>query len=99
MAIGPTRTLLRKQIIAAVVYEHGIDERLLTGRAKSHELVNARIDAAKRLKAIGLLNANIGVILNRDRSVIGYYLNKQTRNNSLDRLRFKYLHRLMPKDV
>jgi hypothetical protein len=99
VGIGPTRTQQRKEIIAAIIYEYGIDERLLTGKAKSHALVNARIDAAQRLRAIGLYHANIGVILNRDRTVIGKYLNKTARKNISDRMRLKRLHRMLPKDV
>lgn len=99
MEVGPTRTDQRKRIIAEVLQKHGIDEGTLLGPARTDDVVDARIEAAHRLRSAGFPNIRIAEILKRDRTVIWYYFDKTQRENHRDRLRLKRRHRLLPDDV
>ncbi len=97
--IGPTRSDIRKAIIASVIAKHSIEEAELLGDWRAQELVAARVDAARRLMAAGFTTSQIARALKRDRATVHHYLNDRARQNGRDYNRIKQQLLIIPADV
>ncbi|GAC1572995.1 MAG: hypothetical protein NVS3B5_02250 [Sphingomicrobium sp.] len=90
----PLKIIVRDQIIAEVLEKHAINLDDLTGRCRDAYLVEARMDAAHRLRAADFLSTQIGKILKRDHTTILHYLSEDKRTRKIRTLRlsrFKWM--------
>jgi transposase len=79
-----------RAIIKAVLNDHSLDPDDFFGTSRIDYLVEARIDAAVRMRARGYSHSRIADMLCRDRSTITYYLNpngRAVKRNSLRQTR------------
>ena len=74
MVIDGESMLTGGHIVGDVAREYGVDVAALTNGRRFAELVEARKEAARRLRHDGLSCVDIGAILNRHPMTIGYYL-------------------------
>lgn len=71
-----SRERMSQGVLREVASEWLVSVIDLVSRSKRLPLVEARIDAAKRLHQMGMNQKEIGFILNRDRTTILYHLRR-----------------------
>jgi hypothetical protein len=74
-----TKIAQREQIIADVLRHHGITRDDLFSRWRNADLVEARADAARRLRAAGFTLKAIARALRRDHTTVMYYIDDTRR--------------------
>lgn len=70
--------------IASVLKAHAVRREVFFGYSKAHYVVDARVDAAKRMKAAGLRHTQIASALNKSRRTIIHYMHhsgQRVKNN------------------
>jgi hypothetical protein len=71
------------QIICEVALKHGVGSTEVTSQCRSDRVVRARIEIAHELSALGFSPSRIGMMLNKDRSTIVFYLGRTKREPSI----------------
>lgn len=65
-----------RSIVDEVAAHYGLDPGLLISPCRVERVFRARIEVAKRLRAIGYSMPRIGKVLNKDHTSIVYYLGR-----------------------
>ena len=71
------------QIIRETSLKHGIGSTEVTSQCRSDRVVRARIEIAHELSARGYSPSRIGMMLNKDRSTVVFYLGRTKREPSV----------------
>jgi len=91
-----------EDIVQEVLDKYGIDFHTMRSRRRSMGLIlEARIEIASRLKAVGMIARNAGIILNCDEWMARYYSNpnlrKRKQRRDLERMRQKASPQYQPQ--
>lgn len=92
------RQTKRKQILSAVMAEHGFGSEDFFSRRRTDDLVDARRDAAKRLLAAGFAPRRVAEILKRNVSTITYYASGEMKSQKRWRARVWRLLHMLPNE-
>lgn len=95
----PKMVEARKRIIKQILDEYDITREELLGNRRYGALVEARRDAAHRLRHAGFKTCRIGKILRRDHTTICQYFSEQMGPRKLDRVRLARLLEAVPEDA
>jgi hypothetical protein len=71
---GAEREQFIEATISAVLKSHAVRREVFFGFSKEHYVVDARIDATKRMKAAGLRHTQIAGAINKSRRTVLHYL-------------------------
>jgi len=95
----PVKLKLRKNILAAVCFEHRVSLDELLGRGRTADLTDARKDAAHRLHKAGFSKKRIAQILRRDHSTVFYYFDQKLIDAKRDWTRNYRMLGMLPPEV
>jgi hypothetical protein len=93
----PKMVEARKRIIKQILYDYDITREELLGGRRYGGLMEARKDAAHRLRHAGFNICRIGKILRRDHTTICQYFSEQMATRKADRVRLARLLEALPE--
>jgi len=95
----PKMVEARKRIISQILDDYDITREELLGSRRYGGLMEARRDAAHRLRHAGFNTRRIGKILRRDHTTICQYFSEKTVLRKLNRVRTAKLIEAVPEDT
>ena len=95
----PKMVEARKRIIKQILSDYDITREELLSNRRYGGLMEARRDAAHRLRHAGFNICRIGKILRRDHTTICQYFSEQMASRKADRIRLSRLLEAVPEDA